>query len=126
MTSYSGLFNGVYGEDHALIGTRNVETNLARQFRRRGASALREIMQALNGAVAGSNATAQYKRAKAERSLDENVQGGQREIETVTLVNRNTTSGDETSIDNIFDQTSVPSSYPVDKAGVGGGGKLGY
>lgn len=55
--------------------------------------ALRELMITLNGAAAGSAASATQTRIAAAEEL-----GGVRTIETETLVSRNTTAGDATDI----------------------------
>lgn len=54
---------------------------------------LREIMETLNGAAAGSAASKTYTRVAAAEEL-----GGVRAIETQTLIGRNTTAGDVTEI----------------------------
>lgn len=127
--SYSGLFNGVYGENHSLIRNENATagTGIARVVAKRMYSRgkLGAIMTALVGAAPGQNATSTHKRVAAARNLEENVQGGVREIETVTHVNRNTTAQDVTDVEAFLSQSSQPS-YPTDPSGNTGGGKLGY
>lgn len=60
---------------------------------RRSMLALREIMETLNGAVAGSTALKTRARIEANSEL-----GGARTIESVELVNRATVSADVTEI----------------------------
>lgn len=128
MPSYSGLWNNEYGENYALLTNRanNNRTTLARVFANRLYSRAvdRELLQALIGAAAGSNATSSHKRVKAVADTDDNVQGGVRTIETFEGVNRNTTAADVTYFNNALDQNPKPT-YPGDASGNGGGGKLG-
>lgn len=55
--------------------------------------ALRELMETLNGAAAGSTATKTYARIQANEEL-----GGVRTIESQSLVNRVTTTADKNDI----------------------------
>jgi hypothetical protein len=71
-----------------------------------------EIMLTLNGAVAGATATAQHSRV--QHSTTE--LGGQRTIETRTLINGATTAAQESAIDDDLAVDSRPS-YPADGAG---------
>lgn len=129
MPSYSGLWNNEYGENHSLITNRtgNPLTSLARTFANRlyGRAAQRELIHALTGAAAGETASASHKRVTAVVDRSENVQGGVRAIETKSHVNRATVAGDATAIKNAIRQSSKPT-YPVDRAGNGGGAKLGW
>lgn len=129
MTAYSGLWNGVHGENHALLSGENtsIKQDIRRIMRRQGARKLKELMLTLNGASAGSAALATYARVEAVQGLGSITNlGGVREIETVTVVNRNTASADKTMIDGVINDQTKPSSYPTDASGNGGGGKLGF
>jgi len=87
----------------------------------------------LIGAASGSNVTATYKREQAQVGPDATVpvttdlgsMGGNRTIETVTVINRNTTAADVAYLKDIFDGDLLDRSisYPV-VVGSGGGGKL--
>lgn len=131
MPSYSGLFNGVYGEDHALLATtvnkQNAETLLSRLFARRlySRGALGEIINTLVGGASGDAAALSHKRVEARQDLSQNVQGGLVPIETFEDVDRNTSATDVTDITNALTQKSSPT-YVADASGNGGGGKLGY
>lgn len=132
MPSFSGLWNNEFGENHSLLSDTvaigNNRSRVARGLSRAiyGSAALREIMVTLTGAAAGSAAFASHKRVQAERDLEANVQGGVRTIETFEAIDRNTTAGDVTDVTAMLELQHKPSSYPVDKAGNGGGGKLGW
>lgn len=130
MPSYSGLYNGVYGQPYAPItnATGNEETALARVTARRGygRGAFRELIKALTGSAVGQTATAQHARVKAEQDLANNVQGGKRVIETHTSINRVTTAADLAAIDAALDLKSQPATYPKDRSGNGGGAKVGF
>jgi hypothetical protein len=88
---------------------------------------------ALTGAASGSNATATYKRNQAQVGPDATTpiptdvgsMGGNRTIETVTVLNRNTTAADVTYLKDFLDGDLVDRSisYPT-VSGSGGGGKI--
>lgn len=129
--SYSGLWNNEYGENYSLLSgdvrIGNNATALSRVFANRiySRGVDRELLHALIGAAAGGSAVSTHKRVKSERDLEANVLGGKRTIETFTGVNRVTTSDD---VDHFKDAIRLSSSptYPTDKAGNGGGNKLGW
>lgn len=127
--SYSGLFNGVHGDGHALLTNKigNAQTMLARLFANRtyGRAAYAELMATLTGAAAGGAAAASHKRVQAAANLSANVQGGVRTIETFSAINRNTTAADESDIEAALALSSQPAAYIADASGNGGGGKVG-
>lgn len=131
MPSYSGLYNGVYGEDHALqsqsVAKGNAQASLSKLFANRlyGRASTRELLITLIGAAAGDTAASSHKRVQANADQENNVQGGLRTIETFEAVNRVTTATDEAMFETALEQSSKPT-YVDDEAGVGGGGKLGY
>lgn len=133
MASYSGLWNGVHSEDHALLAQSR---NKGEEFRKLGGpfarrlyshGALGELLVTLIGAAAGSAASLTHKRVTARRNLSENVQGGLVTIETFSDVARNTTAADEAALIAALQQKSSPT-YVVDASGNGSTGqsKLGY
>lgn len=67
----------------------------ARMMATKGLMDERALIRALNGVVAGSNATKTLGRIEANSEL-----GGKRVVETETLVNRNTVAGDVTATNN--------------------------
>lgn len=85
---------------------------IARTFGRRGLLAMREITRALVGVAPGGTATKTITRVSASQEM-----GGARPIETVTLVNRATTSGDQAEIIADFltqsSRTTFGSSAPI-------------
>ena len=131
MPSYSGLFNGVYGEDHELLSQSvakgNSQAALSKLFANRlyGRAATRELLITLIGAAAGGTAATSHKRVQANADQENNVQGGLRTIETFEAVNRVTTAADEAMFEAALEQSTKPT-YVDDESGVGGGGKLGY
>lgn len=131
MPSFSGLWNNEYGENYTPLNTNantgNAYRMLGREFAQRlyGRASTRALIASLVDGVVGDNATATHKRVKAERDLENNVQGGVRTIETHTAINRNTVAADENRILAALALKTSPT-YPVDKAGVGGGSKLGW
>lgn len=131
MPSFSGLWNNEHGENHSLLSSSvkigNSNTALSRVFANRiyGRGAARAVLNALIGAAAGGTATATHKRIAAERDLEANVQGGKRTIETMSSVNRVTTTADADALKNALALSSKPT-YATDRSGIGGGGKLGW
>jgi hypothetical protein len=103
-------------------GLFDQDSDLARILRNGGASAaVNRIVYALLGAAAGSNAT----KTKPQVQHVTGAPGGLVPIETITLVNRNTTAADLVAVKALFDRTVFPSTYAVDAGGNGGGGKAG-
>lgn len=116
------------GGAYSLYGNRNgVEGQLARAFGRRGFKQTRRLMYALLGASTGGAASETEKRVDAPNALTSSqLLGGNRTIETVTIVSRNTTAADLTTMQATLNRiyNSSPSTYPVDASGNGGGGKV--
>lgn len=89
---------------------------------------------ALIGATSGSNVTKTYKREQAQTGPDAATpiptqvgsMGGNINIETVTVLNRNTTAADVTLLKSYVDDSLLDRSitYPT-VLGSGGGGKVG-
>jgi hypothetical protein len=131
--TYSGLWNGHYNENYALIAQtrikgeefRKLTTPFARRIYSHGA--LGEIIATLVGAAAGEAASLTHKRVTARQNLSQNVQGGLVAIETFSDVARVTTADDATAIIAALQQQSTPT-YVVDRSGNGSTGrsKLGY
>lgn len=131
--AYSGLWNREYGENYSPLGTNNTaewnnttRKRLSKLLKGRGDRILATLLKSLNGTAAGATASATYEQIAADPSLSSAYSGGgKRTINTKTDINRATTAADETMIDGIIDESFHPVSYPVDKSGAGGGGKLG-
>lgn len=103
MASYSGLFNGVHGEDYAIpFDYDSVNRQISRTFykTKQGNRLYRELLLTLIGAAAGSAAADSYDRAKATNVWNE--LGGVREMETISVVARNTTSADVTMLNALI------------------------
>lgn len=132
MSSYSGLYDGVYGTPYAALASTIAKGNgyvaLARVLSRKsyGRAVLREIAYSLVDGAVGDNATATHVRRAAEVVRDGIAYGGVAEMETFTGINRNTVAADETRLLAALRQAAAPSSYPADASGNGGGGKLGF
>jgi hypothetical protein len=75
----------------------------------------------------GTNATENRTRVQAQpATFAPTDYGGLVPIETIALINRNTTALDLTNVVAGLSRTPVPASYPPDVGGNGGGGKLGF
>lgn len=103
ITSHSSVF----GADYSFVSGKSALRSRAAKLLAR-TPALRELMTTLNGAAPGSTASASHKRIAA--GIDE---GGNRTIETVTDVNRVTTTADRDEINadilsrDAHDETTV-------------------
>lgn len=118
---------GAGGKDGAASGsvyanglTAN-DADIARILRNAGGGAVvNKVLLALLGAAAGGNATRTQARVKGSPQV---YMGGAIPIETVTLVNRNTTAADLTAMQALVNRNVFPSTYAPDLSGNGGGGK---
>lgn len=126
MPAWSGLWNE-FGEatGHSLLVNKSsLRKRLSLLFRQRGNAVLKELMLELNGAAAGDAALAQRTRVTATQQLTLLGNGGAVDIETVDLVNRNTTAADATDIASVLSEVKTRA-LQADISGNGGGGKLG-
>ena len=98
-TATATVKGGLFGDGYALSTLTQVSTTDAgkrtasQALASKGQRSLRERMETLNGAAAGGAALKVNKRIAASAEL-----GGVRAIESENLVNRNTTAGDITEI----------------------------
>ena len=126
MANWSGFYNQTGDKkDHALLVDRgSVDQKLARAFRRRSSVVMRNAFDQLTTSQSIptnlTHAQVQGTVAPGEPASG----GGAVTIETVTdRASGNLTAAEVTRIDEIAQYDPQPSTYPVDKAGVGGGGK---
>ena len=119
----------------AQLGMRSpIEKKLARLLKRNQLRDVSAAFTALIGAAAGGTATSTYKRVQAPTRLsstDPRVtaigdMGGLIDIETVTVINRATTSADETYLKDFFDNELLEAgiTYPT-VSGSGGSAYVG-
>lgn len=111
-------------------GRASSEMLISAQLAKGGFRGVRRVMRALMGAAPGASGAESYTRVGTaqQESITGIGPGGLRTMETYVANSGNTTAAQETYIENLivdarFNQN--PSSYPVDLAGVGGGGKVG-
>lgn len=124
MPAYSGFWNGIYSLDYTLTDRKvGIERVISRVMRKPGARRLRTLMVALNGAAAGGSANATVRRIS--HSTAEYGLGGVRTVGTVSVINRNTTSADETDIDTTLIGVFAPATYPSSRDGRRAGGMAG-
>jgi hypothetical protein len=114
-TGSSGLWGASYVQ---LVDRSTLERRMGRLAK--GMKLKRALALALNGAAAGGAALYTEKRITAQPGPT-GEHGGVRTVETNTFVNRNTAAADETQIDAMWLQRSVPSSYPLQPGGAPGG-----
>jgi hypothetical protein len=121
---------GFWGDTGYGGGTMTLEDRdpikrlIGQKLKKPGMRELKEIMLTLNGAAAGSAASATYKRVKSGEvsgSFTSEL-GGLRTIETVTDISRVTTAADKTELDNQVIGYSDAPTYVAN----GDGNPLGY
>ena len=137
VTGWSGLFNDVMGAPDvgaytqlplAQNGNRSrVEFEIARLFKHETQREAKAALLALIGAAAGGTATSTYKRVSTPTGpsattpvpMQLDALGGNRTIDTVTVINRATTAGDISYLKDLFDGDLSASSitYPTDPSG---------
>jgi hypothetical protein len=110
-----------------------MDSQLARILKRNTYRAMNEAILTLLGAAAGSTAEATHKVVSAPTGPEAATPtvssigdfGGNRDIETITDINRATTAADVTWISKFFDNKLLEAgiSYPT-VSGSGGGGKI--
>lgn len=110
----------------------SIERRISKLLRKPQMAVIREVMETLNGAAPGSAALAQKPFVRAQATSPGTVTGigdlgGNRTVDTVNLINRNTVASDQAYIlallTNRFGPV-IPTGYPTDLSGNGGGGKL--
>ena len=123
MASYSGLWNGVHNENHALSGS---EATLLRQvgklIKKKGFQAIAEKARELNGIAVGTTpvTSVTYNRVPASTlGPSEAVkQGGLITAETATLLSGTGDTDEQTEVANLFAYSSSPT-YVADLANNG-------
>lgn len=111
-----------------------MDSQIARIFKRNTYRGINALMIQLIGAAAGGTATATHKQVGAPNTGPEAAVpqvtgigdfGGNRDIETVTDINRVTTAADITWLEKYFDNKLLEAgiTYPTVR-GSGGGGKI--
>jgi hypothetical protein len=132
MVAWSGLYNGVHGVDYSVIGAPSVRKRIRRALKPMVAIKYKEILRTLVTDDVGATALATHTRIVAETGLGTgnphdsgSFLGGKRNVETVTDVNRAVTSADQTQILQDIDGVDTPT-FPQEKSGNSGGGKLGF
>lgn len=124
MPAWSGLWDGVYAQPYAPINQRmTLPRRVGMTYARDGMKINAAIGTALNGSAVGGTASATHRRVEAVQANAAFNLGGKRTVETQTLINRATTSADETALDALFAAKFAPTTYPVDRSNNGGGGK---
>ncbi len=123
--AFSGLFDTIQATGHTLLETEPLEKRVSKVFRNEGLRELKELMISLTGIADGGAALSQFSRIAPDNTVGAAPGGGgQRTIDTIDAVNRNTTSADEVRIIAMLEEIFVPASYPADTSSNGGGGQL--
>ena len=102
-------FTPLYGDYETVSGENPLQRSVAQILNRNSLRELKELMLTLNGVGAGSAALSQYSRVAPAVEM-----GGQRAIEVIDAVNRNSAAGDITAIaEDILAYPLVPTTYPA-------------
>lgn len=114
-------FNGLYGADaYATLSDRAGPTGMLRVLlRARGLGRDKAILRTLILGAVDDNASLNYKRVQARENNNE--LGGLRTIETVDIINRATTAGDQTEMAALV----LPAATSVSTADLSGNGSQG-
>lgn len=125
MPAWSGLYDGVHNTPYSTIGTPNPSRRLSRSLRGMVALKMKEIVRTFVTDDVGTTALATHARIAAGTPFDMSTMGGKRTVETVSDINRALTAADETALLVDIDGDHTPT-FPVEKSGNSGGGKLGF
>ena len=134
VTGYQGFWQqhapSGQGGPYALYGNRYaLENKISQLLGQRGYKQSRRLFLTLLGTGTGATATETDRRVSAPNALTSSqLLGGNRDIETVSVVNRATTAADLTYVQGVFNRyynsnPTIP--YTADLSGNGGGGKAG-
>ena len=133
---WQGLWNNVFGEQYSQIDSQNQRYGLRQALDGYGRAAYNSVIASILGNGIGANATATRKRRASQVVSPPGVIAsgfGDTKItqENQTFINRNTTAADRSAVLNdLVDMNGMyafnaQGTWPVDKSGNGGGGKLG-
>lgn len=132
VTGWSPLYGNTPNAYQPLFGRSSNDYIAAQALGRAGMRGVRRIARVLNGAAPGSTATETVARIAPATPFNTLSGGGVRTVDTVTEVNRATTSADVTYInanilDRVYNMQPAIASYPPDLSGNGGAtSKRGY
>lgn len=118
-TGWQGLWSRDFtdlplGYGSLTVAKYPVRNRIKMVVNRQGFRAYTALANALIGAATGSNVTATHKRADAVVKTSGPQGGGNRIIEVITDINRNTAAADVTALkEMLYNVTHKPSSYPV-------------
>ena len=101
MAVWSGLFNGVYGQNHALQFSRNAtQRGIAQALNTPGQAVIKELLLTLVAGAVGETAAASQSRVGVKSASPANIMGndGVVPIETETFINRATAAADATEL----------------------------
>lgn len=101
MATWSGLYNGVYGANHALQFSRNAnQRGLRQSVRTQGQAVLKELLLTLIAGAVGDTAAASQSRTVIKNASPANIMGndGVVPVETETFINRATAAADATEL----------------------------
>lgn len=116
---------GIFGTNYTFVkGKAPLTRELKQLMRRREMKTLRTLMIALNGVAPGASASANVVQVANNGTSSGVVTGvaglgGQRALQTRSMINRVTTAADVTYITNLMTKRFGPLTYPRDRSGNG-------
>lgn len=127
--AWSGLYNDIGGAEHSLLVNKPKQfRDIARAFRRRSSTVIREVIDTVtNGSSINGAAAVTYPRIDGDPQAGGTPGGGG--VRSITSVEKiaassTTTAAQATQVDGLVDYDTQPSTYPDDLSGNGGGGAL--
>lgn len=124
MPAWSGLYDSVHGVPYSTIGIPNPRRRLRRALKGMVALKAKTILRTFVTGDVGSAASKTHTRIHYPSLVNPSL-GGLRSIETVTDISRNLDAADQTAFLLEIDGVHTPT-FPTEKSGNSGGGKLGF
>lgn len=126
MPAWSGLYDSVHPGGYSLYNNiPNPARRLRKAVRGMGAIKLKKTLRTFVTDDVGTTISGSHSRVIAGTPFDAPSNGGKRTVETVTDINRAATAEDETALLKEIDNSHTPT-FPTEKSGNSGGGKLGF
>lgn len=125
MPAWSGLYDGIHMTPYTAIGVAQPQRRLRRAVRGLVALKLKKTLRTFITDDVGTTITATHSRVPAPAPFSPGMNGGKITAEVVTDISRAATAADETALLLEVDNLHTPT-FPTERSGNSGGGKLGF